>query len=63
MVVCGRDVHVRDQLAVRADHDMGPDDAVRTDRRALADHSAILNPRGGIDRNHRVGPVSDNLRR
>src|SRR6267142_1849657 len=29
-----RDVHVRDQLAVRADHDMGPDDAVRTDRRA-----------------------------
>src|SRR5882762_7584997 len=49
-----RDVHMRDQLAIRADHDMGPDDAVGTDRGALADHSAILDPRGGIDRTHRV---------
>src|SRR3982074_3904099 len=44
-----RDVHMRDQLAIRADHDMGPDDAVGTDRRALADHRAILHPRGRID--------------
>jgi hypothetical protein len=47
-----RDVHVRDQLAVRADDDVRTDDAVGTNRCALADHSAILNPRGGIDRAH-----------
>ena len=49
-----RDVHMRDQLAVRADHDMGADDAVGTDRGALADHGAVLNPRGGIDHAHRM---------
>src|SRR6266403_1380257 len=49
-----RDVHVRDQLAVRADDDVRADDAVGTDRCALADHSAILYPRGGIDPAHRM---------
>jgi hypothetical protein len=48
-----RDMHMSDQLAVRADDGVGADDAVGTDRCALADHSAILNPRGGIDRAHR----------
>src|SRR6478736_7410742 len=48
------DVHVRDQLAVRPDRDVRTDDAIGTDRCALADHSAILNPRGGIDRAHRM---------
>src|SRR5438105_6607327 len=48
-----RDVHVRDQLAVRADDDVRADDAVGTDQCALADHGAILKPRGGIDRAHR----------
>jgi hypothetical protein len=49
-----RDVHVRDQLAVGADDDVRADDAVGTDRCALADHSAILYPRGGIDPAHRI---------
>ena len=44
---------MRDQLAVRADNDVGSDDAVGTDRGPLADHSAIFNPRGGIDRIHK----------
>jgi hypothetical protein len=43
---------MRDQSAVRADHDMGPDDAIGTDRGALADHGAVFNPRRGIDRIH-----------
>ncbi len=51
-----RDVHMRDQLAIGADHDMATDDAIGTDRGALADHSAIFNPRGGIDRRHQVRP-------
>src|SRR3979411_164591 len=45
---------MRDQLAIRADHDVRADDAIGTDRRALADHSAILNSRGGVDRTHRM---------
>src|ERR1700716_536208 len=53
-------VYMRDQLAVGADHDVGADDAIRTDRGALSDHSAILNPRGGIDHVHQTGPVSIN---
>src|ERR1700748_3938046 len=44
---------MRDQLAVRADNNVAADNTVGTDRRALADHSAIFNPRGGIDRAHR----------
>src|SRR6267142_1833527 len=35
------DVHMRDQLAVGADNDVGPDDAIGADRGPLADHSAI----------------------
>ena len=45
---------VTDQLAIGADDDVATDDAVGTDRGALADHSAVLNPRGGIDRAHRM---------
>jgi hypothetical protein len=50
-------IHMRDQIAVSADDDVTADDAVGTDRRAFADHSAVLNSRGGIDRAHRM--VSD----
>src|SRR5580692_2520054 len=46
--------YMRHQLAVRADHDMRANDAIRTDRRARADHCAILDPRGGVDRAHRM---------
>src|SRR4051794_30980126 len=42
-----RDVDMPDQPAIGADHDVWPDDAVRTDRGALADHGAIFNPRDG----------------
>src|ERR1700737_2128530 len=52
-------VYMRDQLAVRANHDVGADDEVGTDRGALADHSAVFNPRGGIDCAH--GPVFANI--
>ena len=51
-------VHMRDQFAVRANCNMAADDAVGTNRGVLADHSAIFNPRGGIDRAHRRGLVS-----
>src|SRR6202034_1823188 len=53
---CGVPGHayMRHQLAVRADHDMRANDAIRTDRRARADHCAILDPRGGVDRAHRM---------
>jgi hypothetical protein len=44
-----------DQLAVRANYDLGADDAVGTNGSALADHSAVFNPRGRIDCAH--GPV------
>src|SRR5438477_7230908 len=49
-----RDVDVTDELAVGADDDVAANDTVWTDRGALADHSAVLNPRGGIDRAHRM---------
>jgi hypothetical protein len=42
-----------DQFAIWANHRVAADDAVRTNRGAFADHSAIFNPRGGIDRAHR----------
>src|SRR5487761_2019132 len=48
-----RDVDMPDQFAVCADHGVAADDAIGTNRCTLADHSAILNPRGGIDRTHR----------
>jgi hypothetical protein len=44
---------MRDQRAVRADHDIGADNAVGTDRGALADHRTVFNPRGRIDLAHR----------
>src|SRR6266576_5389164 len=44
---------MRDQLAAGTDVDVRTDNAIRTDRGALADHSAIFNPRRGIDRTHR----------
>lgn len=44
------DVDMPNNLAVRADDDAGADEAVWTDRRARADHSAILDSRGGIYR-------------
>src|ERR1700761_7211022 len=47
------DVDMPDQLAVRADNDVASDDTIRPDRRALADYSAIFNPRSGVDRVHR----------
>ena len=47
------DVDMRDQLAVRPDNDVAADDTIGTDRRALANHGAIFNPRGWIDRAHR----------
>src|SRR5436190_24385234 len=47
-----RDVDMRDQSAVSADHHMATDDAIGTDRGPLADHCAVFYPRGGIDRRH-----------
>src|ERR1700716_2377203 len=45
-------VYMRDHLAVRANYDVGADDTVGTNGSALADHSAVFNPRGGIDCAH-----------
>jgi hypothetical protein len=42
------------QPAVFPDHDMGTDCAIGTNDRALANHGAVLNPRGGIDRAHQI---------
>ena len=52
-------MNMRDQFAVLADNDVGPDDAIGTDRGPLADHSAILNPRGWIDRTHQAAQPID----
>src|SRR5947209_6729690 len=46
-------LHMRDQRTTGADHGVLTDGAVRTNGRALADHGAVLNPRGGIDPGHR----------
>src|SRR5580698_1850787 len=46
------------QLAVSADPDIAADHAIWADRRALADHSAVFNPRGRVDRGHRGVRVS-----
>ncbi|MEY9148080.1 hypothetical protein ABIF00_006064 [Bradyrhizobium elkanii] len=48
------DRDMRDQLAVLAKHDIGADDAVRTDLGAGPDHSAIGNPRSRVDHAHEV---------
>ena len=48
------DVNMRDQIAVGADNDVPADDAIGADCCPLADHSAILNPRGWIDRTHQA---------
>jgi hypothetical protein len=48
------DRDMRDQLAVLTEHDVGADDAVRTDLGAGPDHSAIRNPRSGVDHAHEV---------
>src|SRR5258708_9748956 len=52
-----------DQLAILADHDVRTDHAMGTDRGALADHSAIFNPRGGIDQTHRNASSMSRYRR
>src|ERR1700733_1202352 len=46
--------YMRHQFAVRADHDMWTNDAIGADRRARADHCAVLDPGGGVDRGHRM---------
>lgn len=51
-------VDVPDQFAIRADDDVTANHAVRPDRRAFADHSAVFNPRGWIDRSHRGAHLS-----
>src|SRR5579871_2587080 len=48
-----RHMDMRDQLGVRADDDVTADHAIRPDRRAFADHSAVFKARGWIDRGHR----------
>src|SRR3954471_19814376 len=40
------------QLAIWADDHVGADDAVGTDVAAVANHSAVFNPRGWIDTAH-----------
>src|SRR3954447_19081658 len=45
-----------DQLAIGADHGVRTDDAIGANGRPLADHSAVFNPRGGIDHGHQRRP-------
>src|SRR3954463_16810740 len=47
-------MHMSDQLAVAADHDMRTDDAIGSDLGALADHSAVRDPCGGINLTHQA---------
>jgi hypothetical protein len=47
-------MHVSDQLAVPADHDMRTDDAIGPDLGALTDHSTVFHPRGGVDLTHQA---------
>src|SRR6476661_5310148 len=46
------DMNVGDKFAAVADHDIGPDDAIRSDGRALPDRYTRFDPGGWIDRSH-----------